>query len=352
MNKWVKRSLIVVAVAGVAGIVWWTLTTDEVPSTPTSISEQKYITIGSFNIYQFGKGSLHENRDLGGLARLLIGMDLVVLQEVGTTHGENQVSALKDSMNRLLPDDSKKYKTPLVTNETGNSEKYAFIYRDPVIRPDAYKNPNTSGGEWWMRPDPDDDGVYTEDEIYDRVPAYMYFRAGNFDFVVITVHLMWTHLDKRETEIDSLREWFSNFTPLDGERDVILLGDFNRYGKYSGVSIEEMAFSKFFSDGWQDEYRILFTEPLATHTTKFAEEDSQSTTVGSANNLYDQILISKSVEHEFGADKAMYGQSIGVLPFDMVAPYNNMHTNSIKVRMSDHRPIYARFRIDQPDDDP
>lgn len=80
-------------------------------------------------------------------------------------------------------------------------------------------------------------------------------------------------------------------------------------------------------------------------------DDEESTTVGGDGNLYDQIFISTHTTYEFGAAKAEYGETIGVIPFDMAPPYDTMNHNTLKVTMSDHRPIRARFRIDQPDDD-
>lgn len=43
--------------------------------------------------------------------------------------------------------------------------------------------------------------------------------------------------------------------------------------------------------------------------------------------------------------------TIGVVIFDMAAPFNEMQHSQIRKVMSDHRPIWAKFRIDQPDDD-
>ncbi len=343
-KTWVAISAAVVIAAG-GGALWWTFTSEPGEDQP------QMITIGSFNIYEFGKGNNPARRDLGALAKLLLGMDLIVFQEVGAGVGPAQVEALKDSMNAALPQGSKRYKRPLITEVTGNSERYAFIYRDPVVYIAANKNPNTSDGEWWMRPDPNGDGIYNDDTVFDRVPAYMYFRAKNFDFVLATVHLMWTHLDKREMEVDTLREWLWMFDPRGNEEDVILVGDMNRYGKYTGTAVEDMAFSRFLVDGWQNQYRILFLEPLPTWTTKYASKDEESTTVGKDKNLYDQIFISTHTVHEFGNAKAKYGETIGVVPFDMVSPYDTMPHDPLKRMMSDHRPIWAKFRIDLEDDD-
>ncbi|MEE9170266.1 MAG: endonuclease/exonuclease/phosphatase family protein [bacterium] len=342
-----KRSWTSIAVAAViaaGGGLWWTFG-------PGTVGEPETITIGSFNIYEFGKGTHAAKRDLRALADLLIGIDLVVLQEVGATGGPAQVQALRDSMNAALPQGVKRYKTPLITSITGNNERYAFIYRDPVRYIAADKNPSTSAGERWIRPDPNGDGVYNDDTIFNRVPAYMYFRAKNFDFVIATVHLMWTHLDQREAEVEYLRDWLRTFDPRGPEEDIILLGDFNRCGKYTGTDVEDMAFSKFLSDGWENHYRILFLEPLETWSTKYAGKDEESTTVAQAKALYDQILIDIDTEYEFGQAPAEYGKTIGVVPFDMTLPYEDMSHNSLKVAMSDHRPIWAKFRIDFEDDD-
>ena len=151
--------------------------------------------------------------------------------------------------------------------------------------------------------------------------------------------------------METLREWLGNFIPRGSERDILLVGDTNRYGNYTGTAVDDMAFSKFLQVGWEDHYRILFLEPLSTWTTKFASKDEESTTAGRDSTLYDQIFISTNTTYEFGDDEAKYGETIGVVPFDMVAPYDTLVHHRLRVIMSDHRPIWARFRIDQPDDD-
>lgn len=344
-RKWTAVVLAAI-IAGTTG--YWELS--DVRDASWTEEDHPSIRIGSFNIYEFGKGTHPQNRNLSALAEILLGMDLIALQEVGGENGPAQVVALRDSMNSLLPAGAQRFKTPLITAITGNSERYAFIYRDPVrvIRADI--NPATDAGEWWLTEDLNGNGIYDDDEDFDRVPAFMYFHAGNFDFVVATVHLMWGDIERRRREIRRLRDWLLDFEPRRGERDVILIGDFNRYGKVTG-DVEERPFSLFLDEDYRTYYRILLLEPLTSPYTKYARVDSQSTTVAGGRNLYDQIFITSSTSYEFGNTPAEYGVSIGVVPFDMWAPWNGLHHNTLKVSMSDHRPIWARFRIDLEDDD-
>lgn len=313
----------------------------------------EYIRIGSFNIFEFGREGNVDRRNLGELAKLLVGMDLIAVQEVrNDSSGAKQVYALRDSMNALVQaqGNGKKFKTPLVSEVTGNKERYAFIYRDPVKYISRDLNPGTQKGEWWLQTHMDAQGVHTHNG-YNRIPAFMYFRAKKFDFVLATAHLMWTNTGKRTEEVDSLRDWLWSFEARGGEKDCILVGDMNRYGAYSGVDVEDMAFSRFLENGWQDHYRMLFLEPLVSWTRKYADADEQSTTVGKQKNLYDQIIITKNTEHEFGTEPAVYEQTIGVIPFDMLSGFDSISHDSLRRIMSDHRPIWARFRIDLKDDD-
>jgi len=69
------------------------------------------------------------------------------------------------------------------------------------------------------------------------------------------------------------------------------------------------------------------------------------------NMIYDQIIISAGAFNEFGANPASLGDNIGIVDFDNAAPFTTMQFNRIKDVISDHRPIYARFRCNLSDDD-
>ena len=59
------------------------------------------------------------------------------------------------------------------------------------------------------------------------------FRAGQFDFTVIAVHVVYGNLvGPRQAEVQALAQVFQSVQAADvSEQDVILLGDFNREPK-------------------------------------------------------------------------------------------------------------------------
>ena len=82
-----------------------------------------------------------------------------------------------------------------------------------------------------------------------------------------------------------------------------------------------------------------------------ASTDEFSTTVAKSKNMYDQFIITKGVDHEFGAESADRSD-VGIIAFDMEEPYKSITDhNEVKYRVSDHRPIWIRLRIDGNDDD-
>ncbi len=66
--------------------------------------------------------------------------------------------------------------------------------------------------------------------VYDRVPFAFPFRAkGGFDFVLISVHLAAdaNQAARRQDEMNAIQKWIREQSRSHGERDFIVLGDFN-----------------------------------------------------------------------------------------------------------------------------
>lgn len=75
-------------------------------------------------------------------------------------------------------------------------------------------------------------GVYQEmsPEDFAREPFFASFRAGEFDFTLITVHITWgDRASLRTAECQRLQLVWNDVQNMDSEEDdLILLGDFNR----------------------------------------------------------------------------------------------------------------------------
>ena len=55
--------------------------------------------------------------------------------------------------------------------------------------------------------------------------------------------------------------------------------------------------------------------------------------------------------YEFGDAQASLDSNIGIIDFDNDEPYLSSGFETIKDLVSDHRPIYSKFRYDLEDDD-
>jgi hypothetical protein len=227
-----------------------------------------------------------------------------------------------------------------VTLQSGD-ERCAVIYRDPVILGDDIL---------WLDDDKDPANPLAGGEVFYRVPPAIPFRAGSFDFYVVILHLAWGDLDRRENEVKALRAFLRDDD--DPEKDWIVLGDMNRYGKYSATSAK--AFNQLLTSNWKKFYRFPLLEAITdpdNMKVSLASKDEWSTTIADSRNLYDQFIITAGAYAEFETDDPVIGTHVGVIPFDRDPPYDGQDHNVVKYTVSDHRPIWARFRIDLGDDD-
>ena len=310
---------------------------------PFSAISAEYIKIAGFNIAEFGEGGHPATRRLDYIADLLIdnGLHLIAIQEVGVkAQADSQVVCLVRIMNQKVGTGSKYYS--YITPQSGD-ERYAFIYKSPVILQDEYRwfdslkygNKPSSGGK-----------------TYFRVPFGLSFKANDFDFYVVVMHLTWGNLDRRKKEVKKLRDFL--LTENQGEDDWIVIGDMNRYGKHR-KSDTDKAFDQLLTGTWKYRYRFplleAITEPddIKVYT---AAKDEFSTTVAKSRNLYDQISITKGVFNEFDTSDPIFGEDVGIIAFDMDVHYSAINDhNRVKFEVSDHRPIWIRIRIDKADDD-
>lgn len=311
--------------------------------TATSGIAEEYIKIASFNIAEFGESNHPDTRDLDYIADLLRSqdLDLIALQEVGTVeNGEKQVTKLVKKMNEKLNSGESHY-FPFISPKTGD-ERYAFIFRFPVILEDDHV---------WLDKFQDPTDPSEGGKKYYRIPYAVAFKANDFDFYIVNMHLSWGDLQKRTMELKALRKYLLKNN--EGEDDWILLGDMNRYGKYA--KSKKKAFDQLLKGNWKSYYRFplleAITEPDDMKVYR-AAEDKYSTTVAKGKNIYDQIIITEGAFHEFGIEDSVLGEDVGIVAFDMEPPFKDMSDhNEVKYRVSDHRPIWIRMRIDFPDDD-
>jgi hypothetical protein len=260
---------------------------------------EEEITIASWNLKNFGQTKLNDSARIDVIVSVLKKYDIIAIQEV-----QDVSLALPNELITKINADGENYK--VVASERvgrGNrKEQYLFVYDDDVI--DFVSD--TTGY-----------GIEPNDE-FAREPFYAMFRAGNFDFYLMTIHTTPTQVS---TEIPAMKvayEDLQNKTP--DEDDIILIGDLN--AKAPGVT----AGSYITMDAIALIPNIVFTINEETNTK--------------GGKAYDNIIFQ-------GNYTAEYSDSCGVYAFWI--DYNLSEDDGF--RISDHRLVWAKFRIDLADDD-
>ena len=189
----------------------------------------------------------------------------------------------------------------------GSKERYAFLYREDrvsvVRRGELY--PDAADGK----------------DDFARDPYWATFRAGEFDFSVIAVHVIWgDRVGPRKAEVRALADVYRYVQEANGaEDDVLLLGDFNR----NPTDIES--------------YRRIMMIPSMTRLFDFPQKSHIRD-----SSLYDNIFFQKNHVTEY------LGRS-GIDRFDETDFGNDDKAANLAV--SDHRPVWAVFSTTQDDDD-
>jgi len=258
--------------------------------------EAQAITIASFNIRIFSDKS-RDDEEISYIADILEKYDIIAIQEL---RDEEVLQRTVDLLKRR----GEEYGCE-VSDQVGKKvkERYAFLYRKDKIK-------KIQEGRLYEE---------RKDEFI-REPFYATFKAGNFDFTLVTIHVLFGSSKKaRRPEIRELAIVYNKVQDEDPEeQDIILLGDFNFPPTDKG-----------------------FDNLKATSTMTFLVEPPVKTTI-TDTSLYDNFWFQKEYVREY------IGES-GVNRFDEIM-FNN-DDNKAKRAVSDHRPIWARFNISKEDDD-
>jgi len=251
------------------------------------------IRIATWNLRKFSqreKPGQHPP-DLVEIAKIIKGggFDLLAIQEVQQEGQE--VQKLRLQLNEPW--------RHVISDRTGNNERFAFIYREDRV--ELLDSPRLMSGP--------------EATTFDRVPFIATFKAGQFDFVLVTVHLSYTDTSRRRREAEALARFAKDMAAHASEKDVIVLGDFNEQHRIGNLHY-------FDEQGWTR----LITEP---------------TNLGSSE-IYDNLLIDRQFTREWT------GRG-GVIRFDE-SDFGNDDKSAME-SVSDHRPAWAEFSTVGPDDD-
>lgn len=278
---------------------------------PVSASE---ITVATFNLHKLGETDNPEQ--LAKIADICRGLDILAIQEVHPD-GAHAIEVLAGLMGG-------EYNSSV--SEVTTWERFAFIYRPPVLLLEPAS-------------------LMTELKL-GRKPYRGVFRAGNFDFELINVHLFWdgskkTYPHTRSVEIKLLDDWLCYRE--DEELDVILIGDFNSPNTYYRNQMPPVMTSHY-----------AFYELLNRHGMVSVSVEKGIPTSIANRNIYDHLIFNPS--HNF-VEEFVGFDSVNVLKWEM--PWDKDKDGKLNwsehvaasSEVTDHRMVSARFRTDLPDDD-
>ena len=258
------------------------------PSTTVPTSTSGTIKLASWNVRVLTDNS-RDDGEVRRIADIIRNFDIVAIQEARDTRVLDRIKA-------QLPGYDYVASQPV---GRGQREIYAFFWRTSSVR---------HIGRAHTVDDPQD--------VFIREPYAGTFSAGEFDFTLCTIHLLFgdSQADRRR-ELVYMDEVVRSVQSANGdEQDVILLGDFNFPPDDRGWQL----------NGWT----AVFQPPTKT-------------TVGDVS-LYDNIWFHPS---NTGAE---YTGTHGVIRFD-VDDYPG-DVRRARREVSDHRPVWVIFRTTSDDD--
>ena len=263
------------------------------------ISEQTDLRLAAWNIRIMSHKS-RSDAELIEIARTLADYDFIAIVELRDEIVLKRTQKILSQMGKMYD-----YQfSPAVGR--GVKERCAFLYkkeRVSVIRPGELY-PDTADGK--------DDFI--------RDPYWATFRAGEFDFSVIAVHVIWgERVAQRKAEVKALADVYKYVQAANGaEEDVLLLGDFNR------------------NPNDADAYSRIMTIPSMTRLFQFPQKSHIKD-----SSLYDNIFFQTDAVTE-------YLGRCGIDKFDETDFGND--DKAANLAISDHRPVWAVFSTSRDDD--
>ncbi len=256
--------------------------------------------IATWNIQQFSNKKT--GRALQYMADICERFDIIALQEVKTDlRGLARLQALLPGNYRIL-----------VSDPTGNSERFAFLYDKRSVTATGlvckigFNVPAKTHQGYQLH----------------RMPYCASFRAGRFDFVMASAHIYFGKTKKerlqREEEVSQLAKFVKRRSETERnkvfDRDFFVVGDFN---------IEEEG-DKFFNALVAEGF--VMPNKLKTLGTNFAR-----------NHTFDKIVWVDRPSFSFT-------NKLNVVPFGEVL-FQDKNPKGGKKQISDHLPLWAEFEI-------
>jgi len=267
------------------------------------------VLIATWNIAQFSEKK--EDRALQYIADICERFDIIAIQEVKTDL--RGLSRLQE----LLPGN---YKI-LVSDPTGNYERMAFLYDKRTVVSTGLVCEIGFGG------------TLSEPTAFqfNRMPYCASFRAGRFDFIIVSVHIAEATSigsageDLREKEIDELVKFVKKRSDQETGKvfdpDFFVLGDFN-------IQSGGDRFFNALTQGPDPKFEM--PPGMDNLGTNFSQ-----------TGTYDKIAWLPRPDFEFSG-------KFGVVPFgDVLYKEAGQADDTARKKVSDHLPLWTEFRINE-----
>jgi hypothetical protein len=277
------------------------------------------LNVAVWNIREFGKKA-RLDASIYYIAEILSNFDLVALVELRENLADlKRVIDLLGPYWRVVFSDS-------IADAGGNGERVGYLYDKRMI---------TFTGLAAEADSPrfkTKEGEYLPRQSWWRAPYLASFRAGNFDFVMIAVHIRWGESEaSRKGEIETLADWIEarRKEKYADDTDIIVTGDFNIPSR---------------------------TSPLYKAATKHGLMTPDSILAVPGSNLaktetYDQILLHPTNRDRF----SNFGGFVDFYDGDWKALYPNpthrpKSQQAFTYELSDHLPLWVQLKTDIADE--
>ena len=320
--------------------------------------ETCYLYVASFNVYKLGSvdskytsieedmGEESVTQDIPKRIRnlsdvLSVGkFDLIALQEV--TYGLQGEAAIADLI-QDLQDRYGLYYRALHSDYIGQgliAEMITFLYQPSVVVPEIINGHNR---------------LTTLIEIDGRDLVQTQWEAGYFDFTLISAHLAWKNESDRIDGYKKLNDIFQSPATFSVDPDIIVMGDFNRFGNYQ-ESVKYLKYEGFIAPNvaiFDPNFNKLKQVTKQSIKGKGIPDDNPqliSTTVAKNTYVYDMFLMTDDVKEELPPNPK-YGKDWGIIHFDekdgvgYQTGADELEHVPLKKAYSDHRPLWFRYKI-------
>lgn len=277
------------------------------------------LNLATWNIREFGRKP-RKAASLHYIAEVMNEFDLIAVVEV-----RDNLSDLARVLSYLGPYWHAVF-SDYIIDAGGNHERVAYVYDKRMVaftglaaEADAPRKKDPATGEylprlsWW------------------RSPYIASFRAGDFDFVLITAHIRWDSKGGAKARIAPLKllaEWVERRSKEHyvADKDILVMGDFN---------IPKVN---------DDLYKAITSKGLRMPAALRGVHGSNL----AADKRYDQILHDPRYTHCFTNNG-------GVLDFysggiRRLYPGAKLTPKAFTYQMSDHLPLWVQVRTDTDDE--